>query len=556
MSKTLDILTYRLTITAEINGKPITNINNFSSTFAINTIPSASLTLATGREVQTLATTPFHDIGLDSDKPLPAKVWVTYSDLAGATYKVLVFEGETAGVGWARTANRASFIIHLKHWLSHLNYASALSSAIHPGNPGNLTYPAVEQVFQINADTGEAGSDRQGWIHSITTDGLDTAIEKDMWDELLLPYLKEVVAQDPFDSQLEEVPVNTEANAKILDALKRMTRSEIVTAGYDGGAPLALNLIDAQTELPRGDTDQLLGGIGTELSDRSSQSFAYTTIWGKLIGEYGPTFLFEIVPTVSHALVVPISGALRKDPWMVLSGDDQLQIELSGEMEQPLRAIAIMHPLEDVTNINNGGQVTPLSVGGSFGMYQGSNTGAILFKTAPGWLTAGMSGYRGDAEGQGVGEGADTVVTSADELEPQANNSDNVEKFADGRKKNAMLAQAYAQQLYISEILKSRIGSVTGPFRQDIAPGSTIKILAPEDLLPEIRQDERTDFLAKVIQVTSVIDAQDASAATTFTLTHCRTTVENKSDNYSSPAPALYKAGWVGGELSKAERVN
>jgi len=572
---TLSIIQYRLTITARIGDIDVDNVAGFTSTFALNTIPSATITLATGRNVETLNSPSFRSSGVLSGDPLPVFVWATFGSEDGAINRQLLFEGETAGAGWTRTANNASFVIHIRHWLAHLNFASALSSNVLPGSISNFTYPATDPVIALK---GEQDSllERVGFVGTIKLESVDGTA--DLWDNNLLPHLLNIVESEPFDNRLQDNIAKNDNKQKVLDALSRTRRVPLngdpTTAP---GAPLTLQLIDPVTQIARANVASVAAGIRKTLTDRTAESFAYTSIWGKIVGDYAPEFLFEVVPLVSSALMVPNSGALRVEPWKIITGDDQLQVELSGEVPQPLQAVGIMHPVEDSVGLNMHADFPLNGLAGCYGLYQGNTRGAFLLKSPPSWLSASLTGYSGRGEGQdnkvkdASGDPDLTVISSLDELEdaPLPNPSlpnppTPVEEISATRVQLSNIASAYAKQLYISEMLKSRIGTLTGPMRYDIAPGSTIRLDAPEELLPEIPQSERTDFFAKVIQVTTVVDAQAASAATTLTLSHCRTSQENAvtivdgrpADIFSAATPALYVAGWRGGSLSEQERIS
>lgn len=570
MAGELSVVYRQLSVTAEIGEIFVGNVSGFTSTFAINTIPSATITLATGRDIENLSPSVIQDSGILSGTPLPVKVWAQWIDIDNAVYRQLLFEGDTAGAGWNRTANNSNFVIYLKHWLADLNYASALSASIHPGSPGNLTYPAVEQIVRIDATSGGVGSDgtpeedRRGWVAKVVASDSTTltALQTDLWDEILLKFLKQLATADPFDKRLKGLDSNAETQARVLAALNRMQRvtPARIAANIDVGAPLAFNFINADGTNRVDGISAVVAGITADLQSQAGQSFAHTSMWGKIIGEYAPNYLFEVVPLVSNALVVPNAGALRSPVWITLTGDEQMHVELSGTLEQPLQAVSILHPNEDTTGISSSDTPPTVGVGGSFGFYKGDSRGIIMFKSVPSWLASGLRGDGLDATTPRDPEAGknETSQTSIDERETPTEdevNNNSAAKLAAKLIDGANLASAYARQLYISEMLKSRAGSLTGPLRYDVAPGSQIRIQAPDELIPGTPQGESSDFIAKVVQVTTVIDAQDASAATTFTLTHCRTAAEDALDNFSSAAPALYKAGWRGGELSTPERI-
>ena len=104
----------------------------------------------------------------------------------------------------------------------------------------------------------------------------------------------------------------------------------------------------------------------------------------------------------------------------------------------------------------------------------------------------------------------------------------------------------FAEHWFKNEVLSQRYGEVSGKFRLDIAPGSIIKILTPDDA---IEKNEQPMF-ASVTQVSIVINAEQHAAGTTFILSNLRSDEENKNEIYTSDTPPLYEEGWSGCDLA------
>jgi len=86
----------------------------------------------------------------------------------------------------------------------------------------------------------------------------------------------------------------------------------------------------------------------------------------------------------------------------------------------------------------------------------------------------------------------------------------------------------YAKMLYSANALRDRTGTVTGKLRFDISPGSTIIISADNARAHAANVDVfPTSMVGFVARVTTTINSENASAATTYEMTHLRTLEED-----------------------------
>jgi hypothetical protein len=98
-------------------------------------------------------------------------------------------------------------------------------------------------------------------------------------------------------------------------------------------------------------------------------------------------------------------------------------------------------------------------------------------------------------------------------------------------------------------VLSQRYGEMSGKLRFDIAPGSIIKIKEPD-----LRTASEVTTYAAVTHVSFVINAEQHTAGTSFTLLNLRSELENNDELYTSEKPPLYPDGkWVGGPLVISE---
>ncbi len=257
----------------------------------------------------------------------------------------------------------------------------------------------------------------------------------------------------------------------------------------------------------------------------------------------------------------------------VLQTSEYESIDLQATLPRPLRAVGIT-----IGHGDNAGGSTSLNVpanytgfGGWFDkMVPGNDLdlkppgaatlpdarykeGLIMFKEGTKWLSNFVSNHAYTPRSTGI-EG--TLRTSADPdagedpVHPEPKNLLNSAK---------PVWDLYARAVYIHEVLKNRQGTISGPVRFDIAPGSTIKVEATEDkfvkhvVFEDIQSDKECEskyfkyYWCSVLRVSTTIDCQNMKAATNFYVAHFRNRDENKDVATAiGRHPLWQKCSWAG----------
>ena len=118
---------------------------------------------------------------------------------------------------------------------------------------------------------------------------------------------------------------------------------------------------------------------------------------------------------------------------------------------------------------------------------------------------------------------------------------------ADVHSASVSMWNAYAQTLYIHEILKGRQGQITGRVRFDIAPGSTIQMAAAQDKYSGDGCNDPEQYFAEVLRVSTIIDSQNCRASTSFHLAYIRSEDEDYDPTTSIAYNPLYPTTWWSG---------
>jgi hypothetical protein len=534
-------------LSARIGDTLFKDIVAFSATFGLNSIPTASLVVATGYNVQTGEQATIHDAVNSLIPRVKAKVTLTITTTDGFAAKMpagqyVVFDGYYAGIGYQRSGMNSNYTLHLIHWLDDLNCSSMLNGNWAVGVPHDLATAASMHAGTMGGGSGYANPvpivDRQKKI--ITKPNM----EEDLWEKVLKPIFHEI-AGFPHPKLRDSAKANADPeqngnNAAALAALDRMPGK----APQKGVLPLDLC----------GLNEMLIGySANMGISRMATEAMGYTSFWGKLVGDFGASFLFAVSPGTTFANVIPFFPGLR-EPWITIEGDDYNAASFNASVAALIESVDIFYSQQAGSGYSTGGKTPqPISYYSPWGRFPKDNKefrGQILLKEAPAWLsnpvphalyasaTAGITDKH-PGDGSSPGGGSDTGPGGA----PRPTEAE--KNFKDPCDKSGNILDRFAQHWYQSEVLSQRYGELSGKLRFDIAPGSVVKIMTPDSSI-----GDELPMIGSVVQVSVMINAEQHVAGTSFTLANLRTVRENEDDNLTSDKPPLYQQSWAGGPLA------
>lgn len=534
----------RLKLRAVIGDIEFTDIAQYTASFAMNSIPVASLTMAIGRNVETGQLATIHDAVNNLKVQLKAEVFLTATvgsveqTVAGVADgdEIKIFEGKAVGTGFRRSQSGANFVINLLHWLGDLNYTSAISGSLHPGCPADFAYPAIFEAQQLGLNTGDPTAGSPSWVPMLSDAAVTSGSLNDIWGNVLHKWMQRVASDDTFDQAILGGQPGG-GNENTLAALDKL--------GPNGaGAPLSLK----SGEVNR---DVIASGIRQALINETGGNWLNTTLWGKLVGEWAPAYWFSVIPRVEDGLIVPFTGGLQGAPWAVIGAEDYLPADMSSQLHQVLRGVGILHPIMFFSGIDMNKGAIPVDRGGVAGWYQPEQIehGMVLLKDAPKWLSDPVIPYTFSRNAEGVdGAEVNTNLDEADAGQPRQPDID-LQQVQEGYKD---IMTAYAKQWYVLEVLKGRTGEVAGKLRFDICPGSNVLVVAGGARNVPAASALQTDIYATVTQVSYVINAEGQQAGTAFSLAHIRTEQENQTEGMAIEGPPLYQDPWSGAKMVEA----
>jgi hypothetical protein len=508
------------------------DIVSISATFALNTIPTATLVLATGYNAMTKQEASIHKI---KSRLRPRdKVEVYVRVIPGADGdsakirpgKYKIFDGYLAGIGYQRSHNQANYVLNLIHWLDDLNNSTAVNGDWLPGAPADYARSAlVTSVGRATALTPTPS------ISATLANVMN--LKTDLWESVIKPICAEIAG---FSGDLAQKIIRAETNNEAaIKATNRMPGN-----GKKYYKPLKF----------RAPVNGALN-IDTSLSNYFRAVFADSTsqnsFWAKIVTSMAAEFMFAISPAVDWALPIPFCAGVRWKDGVgapVIEASDYSYANFTTNMAQMIEAVHIVY----VT----GSYANTLQTGENTGQTQDQLTsyfypyaswpkndnpseydGLKLFKTPPGWITnAARSGLCAWSSVQGAG----TVGADGSEQTPP-----NVVATPVAYQEAQNVIVDFAKHWYLTEVLQQRVGELSGPVRFDIAPGSIVKIATPAG--DKIGTTAADYVVASVISVSFVINSERATAGTSFTVAHTKTPEEaDSASNYSTGKPPLYGA--------------
>lgn len=514
--------------------------------YGLNAIPSASAVIALGRSVRTFQDSPIYQQISNMKQMVPVIIYATGSFGDWSTYgsrglkkqwptsnqQHILFTGYFSGFSYKRSQGRVSLVANMVNKLYDLSCSSMGSKDVVPGSPQDLMTPAL----YMDSGGGSALVSSAAFMFAMTAD-----MEVD-FTNAILKSLYEVAATNQIQLHNTDLwclnPVQgnpifkVAANTRATEVIAESTLWDGIQ-NYDGNinvdnkkakATPYTNFIKKYPLMVQGTSTAT---IASKISSVFFNSLAGTSMWSMLIGSLLPSFGCAVVPINKTAFVAPLIPSCRT-AYKSIGTDDYVDLNFSVRSHRPLFGVGVMGQYGFATDILTsrkncvGASYVPRDAQGN-----PLSEGMWLFVNAPFWMDDWIN--------------FDTTEAPNDLMNKPANNVIGVKKPAAAAPRNLAdeavtwndMMTRYAQLHYITNGLMGREGLLTGKFRLDIAPGSTICIQARSDVMRNGVDQLAEDLYGLVARVVVNINAEEATASTTFELTHIRTATENKEDRFA-----------------------
>ena len=534
-------------VKAKIGGYVFEDVVAISATFGLNSIPNASLQVASGTCVQDGKIATIHEALGNIRNREKAIVTLTVITNDGQTNKMMedgeyvIFEGYYSGMGYQRSNTNATYTIHLLHWIDDLNCSSMLNGNWFQGVPHDL----AQGASNYSVGTGGTGIGQVNFTPLIELQPKlfqKGNLTDDMWKLSIKPMfqaianMQHVTIQEGVD-KLDTADDAGEGGATNRAALRALARMP----GGPNPASLPLAVDDVNNVV-------IHYSVQTGITHLITNAMGYSSFWSKLVGELGAAFLFGISPSAEFANVIPYFGGLRRY-WKEIKADEYNYASFNCNSANLIESVNIFYAQQSLAGNTVGSRPAgaPISYFFPWGVYPPFGDrdlrGQILVRDPPSWIA--------NPAPQAPCTPRTTLTEVGDAWEPQVGPPDlpsGVLSASDAEKnvKQSSILNRFAEHWYKSTILGQRAGELSGKLRFDIAPGSTIKINPPSTAIGATEES----MFATVTQVSFVINAEQHVAGTSFSLINIRNRREQTDNKLTNVSPPLYKKGWPGGPLA------
>lgn len=535
MNSSID--TYLIKINVEINGTMFA-ATSFTANYELNRIPVAQILLPIGDDI--ISGKPS---GIEAKlsefairpaiKVYGSMVSVFSTGTSGRRFNWLgdtdskmnfvLFDGTVTGVSYLRTKSQTYVIVMATHWLAKLTESVVMNSQSHPSYPADMLFAAMLPDGLAAGNTAAGGAQQAGRTWAALAGDAQSmptaALENDLWSGVkeCLKNMASNNLQFISPNVLGGAPPANQAVKETLDRISDKQSADFVAVGLG-----AANAGDGK--VLTGMRNSLRAILGT------ANNLLFHTYWDVIVGGLCGTFLLDLVPRINDALIVPRNPLLSQE-FKTITAQEFDTIDLQLNTPQALRAVLLFSNAG--TNTDNillarAGQ--PQMVG----KYDSKLPGAVQYRRMPEFLSLISLAAANAAPSTGVQaaapatnalptpppKGRSTAIT------PGVATPGNVAQQAAAMRQAAMsLADKFAQSIFISEVLRGGFGIIQGPWREDIAPGSIVRVEADYAIY------------GQVTRCTTSLNAETNTARTGYHISYVRTEAENSDENSPLSVP-------------------
>lgn len=514
----------RIKVWAIVNGTEL-DVSSFRIRYAINEIPVGSVNFNLGINANTGKYAAIHALK-NIDNQTKIEVWMESKPNRDAAKnkkipngKFKIFDGFTAGTeGFKRSAaGNIEFGVGVLGWLFDLNNSSILSSKFFADVPMQLF-----RTFNENPTDGSSGQVQYN-ISGLAKDLKD--FTGDIWGTI-----KKVIVKLCSTKLITEWQALGAINTAAITAVNRFNSGKIVTAS------LAFEKIIKSSLLNQSMAANALSDIF------SVQGLTGSSVWDKLL-QLAATFQFYIIPNVESATCAPLIFQ-NKHIYETITADECFEIDIQASAPQQIAGLILVNSSNSSsTNMYSNPKSVIYPVFASDPKLVDFKKakkipGKILIREVPHFFKSApvSAAYANATINSQKVDGKGLAKAKANDEE--------------GRKRHdemmlSKLGNQIATNWFYNELYKGRIGSLIGPLRLDIGPGSSVKLSGIGERVP----NSSRNIYSCVSSVTLNFNAEPGQAYTQFTLVHCRSETEQNNALDKSP---IYATGWNGTYLVKA----
>ena len=496
-------------------------------TASLNSIPVATVTIATGIRVYDGKISPIHDkIGeiLRNPKEWPwARVFFKNLQTNETT---VIFEGFAESSGHSYSFSSTEIPLNIRHWAYALDASPSINNLINPSSAEIYTHLLYFRSLPLGAGT-DALADRPASltfndaIAAYFAGGI-SAFEEDIIQHGLLEQLKSMLVLSDFYSPTGVSSRIPEENLKYDLALDAKTIIEKrLKTGDTNLAQLGPDQFPILKVQPLSAAGSLGPRMFNTLMATDNASLQMNSLWAAM-NQFVTRFGVMIVPRVHELRFIPKWFMPKTNSVKIANG--VISVDGTWEHARPVGGVLVIPTSagnKAVSSIATPGagtyELDSEMVGSLSGVYvpKGKSPGTILVRQRADWAGEVIDPNYFEIPPTLLQQEADKLTTTL----PQKDELP-AEKEAD----NSLFYDRLAEEAYWDEVLKGRRADLICPIRFDICPGSTVCVKTSGDVRADIikRDQLATSYTGFVISMRLAFDTITAAASAQYTLTHVR----------------------------------
>jgi len=302
------------------------------------------------------------------------------------------------------------------------------------------------------------------------------------------------------------------------DIITRMDNN-FYSVGYRYGVPISFYLSGGNQPVNAATTEQGRA-FASDITGASFETLNSSSFWELLTGQYAGRYQIGVMPMADRAVIIPLAPVLE-GAWQFIRGSEIFTWSDDIQLPVPVRGVMLASSRMSGTGVLVAG-FKPFEAG-----YDSCQQGVFVTKEMPPWLLSTRSAPA-TTSGDTVQFGPKNVVGAPWAMGPASaailGGAAASLKIGNPGPEEKSTAARLAKSMWQQERLRYRSIYVTGRFRVDIAPGSTViadlpmdkhtrQALGPNGPLGSIA-DQTVQGL--VLRVTHSIDEEGESMSTSF----------------------------------------
>lgn len=524
---------------ATLGGSRI-DIAGFKLNYDLDKIPEATIFPTVGTEPRSQTEAKAVEALLETQPYMPVEIFVEGetemdspqgSEEPGFPYNepVKVFEGFYQGVGYQSNRSPAGGSVKLTgsvaHWLTALTGTSSKNKVTAVKGPGGFA-----EIANIGDKPGLFD------IKALISSGPGSA-SADIWTGFAKPFFVELANNPDVWGESN--------NTSALNALVKMDKDTVFTGK-------ANNSLVISTDLVPGVPDEMLVRFYSKsIAEPLFAGWRRNNLWDALWG-MAHAFVFRLVPLIKTATCAPVFGALGGDPFVTIGADEYSDCVLYASTPALITKLVLTGHVAMATSPYSAVPVvsTIIGIASAKEVWDARETGITIEKEAPAWLS-NLSAI-GPLTRESLGGDASIIP---DAVNPEANAKappyDYQEKF--NNYLTSELGDRVAKALLFDKLLENRAGWISGRFRLDICPGSTIRVEVIDDKFNKDTEPNYVFGLVEGVELTMSAGAAGSvgHASTRFALKYVRTATEHAGVGglMTAEVHPVYESKFVGAKL-------